>query len=337
MSPLFSLHSLQELRLSRLLQSLLLCSRFLIAALVGWYLYSDIDFSTIYTNKNGYIALAIYAGLALINYILVLFRPTHQSILLLGSILDTAFGISLLFLLPNQASIGIIMALGFIFTVLTDVRLSLLIALNVIYVAAALAAGWYYNTIDQAALNSSHIISLIIMVLGYLYYIKTNNIKHQADLKDSLNTSILQKKHLMDGLFYLFPFHQRNQIPISLLVIRIAGQNKNQKLIPQQLIQLYKSRLRKCDLLVKIDAQHIAVLLCDTTSDQASRYVVQALRQLKSASPLQDVYLTYAVARLPLDQELAIDDVLQQTMQSLQEAEYQRVDRVVFISAKQSD
>lgn len=337
MSPLNALHSLQELRLSRLLQTLLLVSRFLIAGLVGWSLYSTPEFSTFYTNKCTYISLGIYASVALLTYILVLFRPTNRSISLLGTILDTIFGISLLFLLPNQASISVVLALGFIFTVLADVRLPVLLTLNIIYLIAAISAGWYYNTLEQAELNSSHIISIIITMLGYLYYLKANSFKHQADLKDSLNLTILQKKHLMDGLFYLFPFHQRNQIPMSLLVIRISQQYKNPKLIPQQLIQLYKTRLRKCDLLVQINQQHIAVLLCDTTIDQASRYVVQALKQLKNGSPLHDIYLTYAIAKLPLDQELAIDDVLQQAMQSLQEAEYQKVDRVVFISAKQSD
>lgn len=337
MSPLLSLHSLQELRLSRQLQTLLLVLRLLLAGFIGWQLYNNPVFSTIYINSTSYIALGIYTVLAFIAYILVLFRPTHQSIIQLGTVLDTGLSIALLFLLPDQAQISIVIAISFILAVLNDVRLSGLVALNIVYLIAALAAGWFYDTLIQADLYGSHIISLIIMLSGCIYYIRNNNSTNQAELKDSLNTTTLQKKHLMDGLFYLFPYHQRNQIPMSLLVIRIAQQSKKQKQIPQQLVQLYKTRLRKCDLLVQIDQKHLAVLLCDTNSDQASRHVVQALKQLKAESALQEVHLSYAVARLPLEQELAIDDVLKQTMQALREAEQQHVERVVFISVKQSD
>lgn len=336
MSPLVSLHSLQELKLNRHLQSLLFTVRLLLAGVIAWHLYSNPNYSTLFLEVTVYTGLLIYIGLAILHFVLILFKPTNSAVFFLGPLIDAIFSISLLFLLPNQASVGLILAISFILTSLNDFKFSQLIILNIVYVVSALIAGWYFNTLYSAALYPAHLVSGIIILLGYLYFFKNNQLTNHFDLKDSLNTTILQKKHLIDALFYLLPFHQRNQTPLSLLVIRTETMQLKNKTYLKELISLYKSRLRKCDFLVQIDSQHLAVLLSDTDSEQATK-VVKALKELVLKSDLRNSTLNYAIAKFPLEKEIALDDILQQSTQALHEAEYQKTERIIFISAKQQD
>lgn len=336
MSPLLSLHSLQELKLNRNLQSLFFVVRLLITSTIAWYLYDNSLYSKIFIESSVYISLAIYIALSTIHYILILFRPANRAIFFLGSGLDVIFSISLLFLLPDQANIGVVIAITFILACLNDFKLFQLTLLNIIYMAAALLAGWYFNTLYDAVLSPAHLISATIFLLGYLYYFKNNLLTSHFDLKDSLNTAILQKKHLVDALFYLLPFHQRNQSPLTLLVIRAEEQQNKSKIYLKELISLYKSRLRKCDFLVQINSQHLAVLLSDTDSEQASK-LVKMLKELVGKSDLKNSMINYAIVKLPLANPVALDDILHQSLQGLHEANLQKIERVIFISAKQLD
>lgn len=336
MSPLVSLHSLQELKLNRHLQSLLFVIRLLLASVIAWHLYSNSNYSTLFIEATVYSGLLTYIGFAVLHYVLILFKPTNAAVFFLGPLIDAIFSISLLFLLPDQANVGVIFAISFILACLNDLKFFQLIILNSFYIITVLIAGWYFNTLYSAALYPAHIVSGIIVLLGYLYFFKNNQLTNQFDLKDSLNTAVLQKKHLIDGLFYLLPFHQRNQTPLSLLVIRTETKQLKNKTYLKELISLYKSRLRKCDFLVQIDSQHLAVLLSDTDSEQASK-VVKALKELVAKSDLNNTNLNYAIAKFPLEKEIALDDILQQSIQALREAEQQKTERVIFISAKQHD
>lgn len=326
---------MQDMKLNRQFQTLLLFVRLLLSGILGWRIANSQDFSTVFTNTSLYAFIGSYATLSIINYLLVLFRPTKASIYHIGSLLDWLFCAGLLFLLPNQAAVSVVIGILFILAALNDLKLSSLILLNASYAALATVAGWYFDTLMDASIHNAHLFSFILFLIAYLCHFKTHNQAYLAELKDSLNTTALQKKHLIDALFYLFPYHQRNQIPLSILMIRVekaAG-----KTALPELIQLYKSRLRKSDFLIQLDKQHLAILLPDTNSDQSS-HVVKALKALKETDPnTQATYVSYAVTSLPLDSEVALDLILQQMMQSLQEAEQQKVDRLVFVSVKQSD
>lgn len=326
---------MQEMKLNRQFQTLLLFVRLLLSGILSWRITSSSDFSTLYSNTTLFCFIGIYAGLSLLHYLLVLFKPTKAGIYYIGSILDWVFCISLLFMLPNQAVLAVIIGILFILTTLNDLRLISLVLINASYIAAALIAGWYFNTLQEASLHTAHLFSFVLFLIAYLSYFKAHNQAYLTELKDSLNTTVLQKKHLIDALFYLYPYHQRNQIPLSILMVRIEKAASKSGL--PELIQLYKSRLRKSDFLIQLDKQHLAILLPDTNSDQAS-HVVKAIKTLKEMNPAtHSEYLSYAVSTLPLDTEVALDLILKQMMQSLQEAEQQQVDRLVFVSVKQND
>lgn len=326
---------MQEMKLNRQFQTLLLFVRLLLSGILAWRIHSSSNFSTFYSDNTLFGWIGAFAGLSLLHYLIILFKPTKASIYYLGTLLDWAFSISLLFLLPNQASVGIIIAALFILATLNDFKWSHLLALNASYIIMALVAGWYFNTLMEAGVHNGHLFSLALFLIAYLCHFKTHNQVYLSELKDSLNTSVLQKKHLIDALFYLFPYHQRNQIPISILMIRT--EKSAAKAAVPELIRLYKSRLRKSDFLVQLDKQHLAILLPDTNNEQCS-HVVKAIKTLKETEPnTQAVYVSYAASSLPLDSEVALDLILKQMMTSLQEAEQQQVDRLVFVSVKQSD
>lgn len=326
---------MQEMKLNRQFQTLLLFVRLLLSGILGWRVGSSTDFSTYYSNATLFVFIGGYAALCLLNYVLVLFKPTKASIYYIGSILDWLFCACLLFLLPNQAVVSVVIGILFILATLNDLKLPNLILLNISYGVVAVAAGWYFNTLMDAGIRNAHLFSFILFLIAYLCHFKSHNQAYLTELKDSLNTSVLQKKHLIDALFYLFPYHQRNQIPISILMVRM--EKSAGKTVLPELIRPYKSRLRKSDFLVQLDKQHLAILLPDTSSEQSS-HVVKALKTLKETEEsTRSVYVSYAVNTLPLDSEVALELILQHMMQSLQEAEQQKVDRLVFVSVKSTD
>lgn len=336
MSPLLSLHSLQELKHSRQFQGLLLIVRLLLVGTLGWQLYDQPDFSTVFLEQTIYAALAMYAVLASVNYLAILFRPTSAWIFYLGIVLDYCFALSLLFLLPSQASIIVIMAMTFVIAAFSDIRLSRLIALNSSYFLAALIAGLLYNTLNTSQLQPVHLIGCSIFLLGYLHCFKHHLHSSVMDLKGTPNSNLLHKKQLLDALTYLYPYHQRNQIPLSLLMIQVNTARRHQKELMRQLFSDYKNRLRKCDVLVQLDRQHLAILLCDTSAAQTGQ-VVKALGLIKDAMQQPELRLQYGVCPIPLEQEVALEDILLQMMTALHAADIQNANRLIFINAKQSD
>ncbi len=336
MSPFLSLHSVHEYKQSRQFQGFLVVLRLLIAAMLGYQVYQSPYFSQLFIDQNIYSFLAGYAALAFIGYLSLLLKPTWSVVFYQGPVLDWIFALSLPFLLPNQASIAISIAILFIMAVLNDLKANALIFLVISYGLAACGAGWYFDMLGVSELQTAHCIAAILFILAYLYYFKTYFLTHHTDLKSQTTNTVLQKRHLIDGLTYLYPYHQRNHIPLSLLLIRIEGSTRQQKSFARQLVNAYKKRLRKCDLLVQINQQHLAVLLCDTSASQAS-HLVKALMQIKLALDQPKFHLTYGVCTLPFEQEISLEDILQQMISTLHQAEHQKVERLVFINAKQSD
>jgi len=338
MSPLLSLHSLQELKHSRQFQGVLLIIRLLLIATLAWQVYSQPDFSSVFIDQNIYAALVAYGVLASVHYLAMLFRPTSALIFYLGIVLDYCFALSLLFLLPNQASIILIMAMTFVIAAFSDLKISFLTAMNASYLLAAMIAGFFYNTLTNSQLQPVHLIGCSIFALGYLHCYKHHLQSSARDLKSALNSGILEKKQLVDALTYLYPYHQRNQIPLSLLMIRVKAGSRHQKEAIRQLFTSYKNRLRKCDVLVQLDRHHLAVLLCDTSAAQTG-HVVKALGLVKDEMQIQqpEFGIQYGVCPVPLEQEIALEDILMQMMNALKAAEHQNASRLIFINAKQSD
>lgn len=336
MSPFLSLHSVHTYKQSRQFQGVLIVLRLLIAAMLGYQVHQTSDFSQLFIDQNIYGFLIGYMALTLVGYLTLLLKPTWSLSFYYGPVLDWIFALSLLFLLPDQASIAIIIAILFIMAVLHDLKPSVLIFLLASYGLAACGAGWYFNTLTTSELQTAHVIAAILFILAYLYYFKTYFLTHHTDLAPQTGHLVLQKRHLIDGLTYLYPYHQRNHIPLSLLLIRIEGSTRQQKTFARQLATAYKKRLRKCDLLVQINPQHLAILLCDTSASQSS-HLVKALMRIKQGLEQPKFHLTYGVCALPFEQEISLEDILQQMINTLNQAEHQKVERLVFINAKQSD
>lgn len=333
MSSLLSLHSLQELKLNRHLHTMLLLVRVLLCATLTWQLHRFSDFSYLYTNATLHHAVEVYLTIAVLHYIFILFKPSNAFIFFIAPIIDAIFATSLLFLLPDQAFVSIIIALSFAMACLSDLKIWVLTTLNIFYGVAAVIAGWYFDTLYAAALQPAHLISATIICLSYLSYFSRNQQQVSSTRKDNLAHHTLQKSQLTDALFYLLPYHQRNHTPLSLLVIRIQDKQYKKKAQLIQLIQIYKNRIRKSDFLIQINPQHLVILLSDTNSEQASKLV----SSLKNKVEMSDVTIKpahYAIVNFPLDQAIAIDQILYQSMQALKEAEQQQVNRVIFISAK---
>ncbi|XID75332.1 hypothetical protein ACF3NA_01930 [Alkanindiges sp. WGS2144] len=336
MSPFLSLHSLIEYKQSQQFQGLLLILRFLLAAILGWQVYTVANFSAVYINQNIYTALIGYSLLSALNYLLVLFKPTRPAIFYSGLVIDLIFALSLPFMLINQASIAVIIAIIFTIAALHDLKLALLNTILVGFAIAALTAGWLFNTLAGSQLQTPHLVAAATCILGYLYYFRTSSLYSTIDVKPALSPALGQKRQLIEGLSYLYPYHQRNQIPLSLLMVRIESAPQRQKAFARQLFNAYKGRLRKCDLLVQINKQHLAVLLCDTNASQTGQ-LVKALMQIKEGLGCPAIHLTYGVCSIPLEQEISLEKILVQMMDALNEAEHQKVQRLIFVTARQSD
>lgn len=134
-------------------------------------------------------------------------------------------------------------------------------------------------------------------------------------------------KALHTSLHYLLPYHQRNKIPMSLLMIGMTGRVKHPPTMQELVVKLL-ARIRHSDVLVHMDDEDFVILLCDTPVSGASALAKDIGLRLMNETTLK---LTFAVSSVSLS-NTAIDPLLIRMRDALQLARHQSTDRIVFVT-----
>lgn len=245
-------------------------------------------------------------------------------------LLDLGLSICLLWLLPNNAMLGFTVPLVMLSGALVGYRAFGLLLFAALLLGVGLLSAYWHDTLADSLPMPIHTLQGILALLALLmsFRLQQPNIASGSHATDP-QTGLPYFSVLKEGFTYLLPYHQRNRIPLSLLMIRLPEKSMIHTETLQALCAYVAQRLRKSDLMVRYDQCHLAILLCDT-SDHGAFLLAQALQQYLSTDNHAPT-LHYAVLRVPLENS-PLEVLIQKMQDALILASQHDTDRVVFVS-----
>lgn len=321
----------------QLLHAAIMLLRLLIAGVLSSPLWASptLVLSFLIDTPIPYIA-ASYAGLASLTGLLLIWQGSKPQQGRWSAGLDVLMAAALLWWIPNQAWTGlsIPIALFFIafcgwssFTVFIS-------ACGLVGVATACAAinGILSDTTFIPLAHGSAILASVFALMIPIYgrlCLPAETITTDIDTHTGLGTI----KMLGDGLRFLLPLHQRNQAPLSLMMIQLADGHTARQTQHIAVLDYVKNRIRQSDLLTQYNRHQFVLLLCDT-NDAGSTLLAQDIQQFNQS--LVDTHhadLQIAICRLPLEQ-FALTPALEKLAQGVQQADKHSAGRIVFVSVE---
>lgn len=310
------------------LQGSLILLRLLVAISIFWVIH---DLKTPDTSDQSalLIGLLIYASSSVLLGLAAI-KSAASSMAKASHLLDVFLSIWLLWILPDNAMIGFSIPLVLFGAALIGYRAFGLLLFAALLFGMALFSAHWHQILSSSVPMPIHILqgSLALVALLVSFRLQQPSIISGSHATDT-QTGLPCFSVLKEGFIYLLPYHQRNRIPLSLMMIRLPEKSMIQTETLQAICAYVTQRLRKSDLMVRYDQRHLAILLCDT-SDHGAFLLAQALQQYLRTDNLAPT-LHYAVLRVPLENS-SLDTLLQKMQDALILASQHDTDRVVFVS-----
>lgn len=306
----------------------LLLLRLAVAATLFWMIQTNTISDRADTNMLLALVLIYTVGSTLLS--LATIKSTRLGLAKGSHLLDVMLGIGLLWLLPNNAMLGFIVPITMLSGALVGYQAFGLLLFAALLLGTGLASAYWHQTLSESLPLPVHGLQGLLGVMALLVSFRlqqpqASDGKHAVDLQ----TGLPYFSVLKEGFTYLLPYHQRNRIPLSLLLIRLPEPSKIRSDTLQALCAYVAQRLRKSDLMVRYDQRHLAVLLCDT-NDHGAFLLAQTLQQYLGTDQNAPA-LHYAVLRVPLENS-SLEVLLQKMQEALMLASQHNTDRVVFVS-----
>jgi GGDEF domain-containing protein len=278
----------------------------------------------------------VYAALASLSGALLIWQGSTSQHGMWSASLDVLMAAALLWWVPDQAWMGISIPIAMFFVAFCGwssfaVFISACALVGVATACAAFHGILAYTTFMPIAHGTALFASLFALIVP-LY----GRLCLPADLvamDTHTPTGLATVKLLSDGLQFLLPLHQRNQAPLSLMMIQLADSPLAQKTQHLAVINYVKNRIRQSDLWVHYHRNQFVLLLCDT-NDAGSTLLAQDIQQFnQSLENTGNADLQIAICRLPLEQ-FALTPVLEKLALGVQQADKHSAGRIVFMSAE---
>jgi len=311
-----------------ILHGSLVLLRLAVAAALFW-LIQGLNPSNSVDHSVLLIGVFIYAGASLLLG-LVAIKSARPLVAKTAHLLDVLLGMGLLWLLPNNAMLGFIVPMVMFSAALVGYRVFALLLFAALLLGFGLASAYGHQILSESQPLPIHALQGILALMALLVSFRLQQplVNHATHATDA-QTGLPYFSVLKEGFTYLLPYHQRNRIPLSLLMIRLPEPSNVRTETLQALCTYVTQRLRKSDLMVRYDQRHLAILLCDT-SDHGAFLLAQSLQQYLGTDQNAPT-LNYAVLRVPLENS-SLDVLIQKMQDALILASQHATDRVVFVS-----
>lgn len=247
-----------------------------------------------------------------------------------GSLSDGMMTAGLLALYPGIALVGFSVSLTALLAMFQGLSGRFILALSLVLGACALVVAHLSGILVDSVPLPIHGVQALIVIFALLAAWRFEKITlGQTHIESDINpiSRLPRVKALHTSLHYLLPYHQRNKIPMSLLMIGLVGRVKHPPTM-QALVARLLGRIRHSDVLVHMDDDDFVILLCDTPISGASALAKDIGLRFASETTLQ---LSFAVSSISLD-NAAIDPLLIRMRDSLTQAQQQKTDRIIFVT-----
>ncbi len=276
-----------------------------------------------------------YSVISTLLFVCQMIWVNRREVFIASSVCDGVLVACLLAIFPGNAVVGFGVAVAAMLAMLQGLNGRFILSQSVILGAFALLVAHFSGDLASSLPMPIHAVQALLVLfalLGAWRFEKTGD--EQSDIETDLNpiSGLPRLRALHTSLHYLLPYHQRNKIPISLIMIRAEGRINHLQTM-QSLVSLIVGRVRRSDVLVQVDQQDLVILLCDTSVAGASSLAKDLMSVTVS---LKAVQLAFAVSQISLD-HVAIDPLLRRMHDSLGQAKQQKTDRIIFVTEEKQE
>lgn len=305
----------------------LILLRLAVAAAIFWVI-QGLGLSSTINHSTVLLGIFIYAGASILLGLATI-KSASAGMAKITHLLDVILGAWLLWMIPNNAMLGFIVPMVMFSGALIGYRAFGLLLFATLLLGVGLSSAYWHQLLADSLPMPIHALQGILALTALLVSFRLqqpliSSGTHATDPQSGLPYFSVLK----EGFTYLLPYHQRNRIPLSLLMIRLPEHSMIRTETLQALCAYVAQRLRKSDLMVRYDQRHLAILLCDT-SDHGAFLLAQALQQYLGTDNHAPT-LHYAVLRVPLENS-SLDVLIQRMQDALILASQHDTDRVVFV------
>jgi GGDEF domain-containing protein len=248
-----------------------------------------------------------------------------------SSMCDGILSIFLLVLYPDTALIGFAISFTAMLAMFQGLNARFILALSLVLGIFSLIVAHLLNVLANSVPLPIHGVQILLVVFALMsaWRFERNAVHHKSSMeKDTHPVSGLPRiKALHTSLHYLLPYHQRNKIPMSLMMVH-ANNSHNDPYAMSELATKMLARIRHSDVLVHLDEDNFVVLLCDTPVSGASTLARDLALCLMGITPLK---LTFAVSSISLE-STAVDPLLIRMRDALKKAVNQQTNRIIFVT-----
>ncbi|GAC1371076.1 MAG: hypothetical protein NVS3B3_10740 [Aquirhabdus sp.] len=274
--------------------------------------------------------LLSYSVIHLSLFFTQIFWADKRWLFIAGSIFDGLFAAILLALYPGVALAGFAISVAALLAMFQGLSGRFILVMSLILSMCALIVGHLTDNLVNSApvpVNGIQALFVVFALLAAWRFEKMTLGKPNIESDIDPISRLPRVKALHTSLHYLLPYHQRNKIPISLLMIGFKGRVKHPPTM-QSFVTHILERIRHSDVLVHLDDGDFVILLCDTPVTGASILAKDLSRRLTNATTLE---LTFAVSSVALD-NAAIDPLLIRMRDAVEQARHQKTDRIIFVT-----
>lgn len=266
----------------------LLVLRLAIAAFLAWFGQQSAVLD-IYNFVGLQVSLIGYASLSVLFAACFLLLPRSSEWAPHSTLLDVAFACAMLCVIAAQPWVGFLLCFALITCALAGHSAFNLLLWASLMFAVALAQALHSGILVDSRPEPLHAIQVVFGLLALLIVFKpqTQVTRTHTATRLDLETGFANAFVLEDALSYLLPYHQRNQMPLSLMMIQLPPEQLARKALLPHLSVFLKQRLRLSDVVVRQHEQALVLLLCDTEQHGAhvlAQHILQHTQRLDAGA-----------------------------------------------------
>jgi hypothetical protein len=280
---------------------------------------------------NPFILLSItYCVISLVLVFCQMAWVDRRWLFVTASICDCVMTVGLLALYPGVALIGFAISVVALLAMFQGLSGRFILCLSLVLSACALVVAHFAGVLVDSVPLPIHGVQGLLVIFALLTALRFEKITQGVTSVESETNPVSRLprvKALHASLHYLLPYHQRNKIPMSLLMIGLTGRVKHPPTMQELVVKLL-GRIRHSDVLVHMDDDDFIILLCDTPVSGASALAKDIGLRLMNETTLK---LTFAVSSVSLS-NAAVDPLLIRMRDALEQARQQKTDRIIFVT-----
>ena len=289
------------------------------AALHAWFTDPFIQVAMIYSVAN----IALFFS----QMIWVTKRP----LFIASSIFDVILSICLLVIYPDKAFVGFAISLTALLAMFQGLSTCFILLISLFLGSVSLVVAHLFDVLVNSDPLPIHGVQILLVAFALLsawrFEHTTDSLKNSIEPDTHPISGLPRLKALHMSLHYLLPYHQRNKIPMSLVMVHVVN-HRNDSQAMKELATKMLERIRHSDVLVHFDEDDLVVLLCDTAVSGAS---VLARDLALCLMGISDLKLTFAVSSISLE-NVAVDPLLIRMRDALKQAVHQQTNRIIFVT-----